>query len=75
MKTAEEAADELLGTCKSLTEVCTEGEENDAAFCAELDGIAATCDECGWWVDAHELDDDSRCDGCSADDDEDQGDD
>lgn len=51
--TADQIADELRGTCKSLRESLEGNEsehlENDAKFCSQLDSLVFCCDRCGWW--------------------------
>ena len=65
MKTAEEVSEELLGTCTALTDVVQDGEENDPAFCKELDELIFCCDSCGWWSETGEQDDNGNCESCA----------
>jgi hypothetical protein len=54
---AKEVAEELRGTTKSLSNVATDEETNDATFCAELDSHVFQCECCGWWC----SDDEGSC--------------
>lgn len=64
--TAEQASEQLLGTCKSLHEVCTEGEQDDPEFCKQLDDLCLECEHCNWWVEPSEIvDDDGCCRDCA----------
>lgn len=45
---AEEAAQELQGTARSLVDVSTEEERNNLDFCNQLDSVTLECDGCGW---------------------------
>lgn len=57
---AEEAAHDLIGTCKSIHELGPEIEAamDDATFCSRLDELAFECTVCNWWCSEDELDDD-----------------
>ena len=65
MITPEEAADALLGTCQSLSSVCTQGEDDDLKWCEDFDERITNCDCCGWWVEASEVDGDNNCEQCA----------
>lgn len=58
-------ADALMDTCKSLSDVASDDEVNDRNFCSALDDIVMCCDQCSWWVDANEVNDDQICKECS----------
>lgn len=65
-KRVNEVAEELNGTAKSLHDVATEAEMNDTEFCTALDAVVGQCDDCGWWTDADDLDEeDSGMPVCS----------
>lgn len=57
---ADQAADQLIGTCQSLHDlgVTFEACEDDATFCSRLDELAFECTVCNWWCSEDELDDD-----------------
>ncbi|AHJ10739.1 hypothetical protein P106B_56 [Rhizobium phage vB_RglS_P106B] len=61
MKTVAEIAEELRGTCQTLTIVLEnndmDGMDNDAAFCAELDSLVFCCERCDWWHEQSEMSD------------------
>ena len=61
MKTVEEIAEELRGTCKILTFVLEQndmdGMDNDSAFCSQLDAIVFLCECCEWWHEQSEMGD------------------
>lgn len=70
-KTAEDIADELQGTCMSMTEVLErhemEGAEDDADFCYGIDSRIFCCELCGWWLEISEMcpdHDEWKCDDC-----------
>lgn len=74
MKTisAEDIAESLQGTCKSLTEALEEHDaeklEDDMAFCLEIDQLVFCCESCSWWSEMSEMSDESdmicvECDG------------
>lgn len=59
----------LQGTCHSLSTAlddCGLGQdlENDRRFCEYLDSELMLCETCGWWAEAHEVDDDGNCEDC-----------
>lgn len=61
MKTVEEIAEELRGSCQSLTLVLErndmDGADNDSAFCAQLDALVFCCEACEWWCEQSEMGD------------------
>lgn len=65
---ADRAAEELLGTCKGLHEVCPNDEQDDGDFCARLDELVYECEQCGWWYEAgdgqHGMGSGFYCDDC-----------
>lgn len=68
IKKAQDAAEQLQGTCKALHELGPEFEalENDPDFCAELDQLVFCCDRCMWWFEASEMaDDEWICQECA----------
>lgn len=72
MKTVDQIADELRGTCMSLQEVLErndmDGEDNNLDFCHALDALVFCCETCNWWYEQHEMADDVRgrwiCEEC-----------
>lgn len=67
MKTAEEIADYLMGTCKSLDDALEELDSegaDDMAFCLQLDGLVFCCDVCSWWSCVSEMGSDMVCLEC-----------
>lgn len=60
---------DLLGTCKSLDEVCREyGITEDDLSQDELETLddhTMCCDSCGWWVESNEIDDNGECQDCT----------
>lgn len=79
MKTVEDIAYELQGTCISLTAMLEQHEmeemENDRNFCNALDALVFECELCGWWFEISEMCDQHdtwKCeDCCHGDEDED----
>ena len=68
MGRAEEIADDLIGTARSLHDAATDAEMDDYKLLEELYGLAFECDCCGWWASTEELNDDSGeelCDECN----------
>ncbi len=63
---AQALADELLGTCDALPDHALD----DRDLLEHLDTLVRLCDACGWWVEAHEMDNDDNCTECSEHDDE-----
>lgn len=57
-------ADQLLGTCKSLSDFATEIEQNNDDFCRVLDDNVMCCEQCNWWCDAGDVNDDGICNDC-----------
>ena len=60
-----EAAYELMGTAKSLHEVPTDEQMNDASFLAAIDMEVFECEECGWWCENCEDTGDGICEDCA----------
>lgn len=56
---AQEAGEELLGTCKSIDEAATAEEQGSRLFCEALDETAVLCSTCGWWCDPEEFEGDT----------------
>jgi hypothetical protein len=56
-KAAMEAANWLVGTCRSLEGSEWESWQNDAVFLRALDDEVFCCDDCGWWCGTEQLDD------------------
>lgn len=64
-------AERLRGTCRGLDETLDE-EFGDASFdvmdielLRELDDIVLLCEECGWWNEAHDFDNEDNEQVCS----------
>lgn len=55
-KMAAKAAERLLGTCMSITDLGGgyEGLQNDKEFCEALDGEIFKCEMYGWWCENYE---------------------
>lgn len=68
MNRVEEIAEALLGTCNSMLEAgATQEEENDVAFCEELDEKVFQCEGCSWWFEGgyqHVVHGQNYCDDC-----------
>jgi hypothetical protein len=68
---AQEVADDLIGTCRSLHEFASQAEADDPNFMSELQLLAFECDCCGWWASTEELNHDEgqefdeMCDECA----------
>lgn len=63
--TPQEAADELIGTCRTFSEAMgADIEDMPRVWLTEIDTLVMQCDQCGWWVDAHEVNDDQICEEC-----------
>lgn len=68
----DDVASAILGTSKSLDNVVQEvfGDESmtymdlDIALLQRLDEHTLECTECGWWCEAHEVNDDGVCVEC-----------
>ena len=67
MITPEEAAEELLGTCKPRHDVVKEGEDDDHAWCLKFDDLVVNCEGCNWWCEPGEMNDDGLCGDCAED--------
>lgn len=75
MKTVEEIAEILRGSCESLGNVLEredmDGMDNDAEFCARLDSLVFCCETCDWWHEQSEMgqrnDDRWICEDCTRD--------
>ena len=54
---AEEAAEQLQGTCKTIVELRPEFEaaQDDQTFCDRLDEIVFECTVCNWWCEQSEM--------------------
>lgn len=61
---ANELADELMGTCKTLEEVMTDQELEDDDLIAEIEDQTQRCETCAWWVEATEVDEEGNCTDC-----------
>lgn len=68
---AQEIADDLIGTAKSLHDVLRDGEsEDDSALMEAAYELCFDCDCCGWWASTEELHNetgqeyDEMCDEC-----------
>lgn len=66
---ADKAADDLVGTCRTLHELGEEYEEaeNSTTFCARLDELVFCCVGCNWWCGQEECHDESgewKCEEC-----------
>ena len=64
-KRAREVSEDLIGTCRDLSDFASEQEINDETFCNELDALCFCCDQCGWWSAVEEEDDDNVCLECT----------
>lgn len=67
MTRAEAAADQLIGTCDSGTELLEELSQEELE---EFDQLAFCCDTCGWWYEISEMSDeaDEVCRTCGDED-------
>ena len=65
---ADQAAEQLIGTCKSIAELGPKFEDamNDKTFCARLDELAFECELCNWWHETSEMVDSWVCQQCSS---------
>lgn len=70
-------ADALQGTCMSIEDGCEQvGIDHDAMTVEEhqeLDGLVFLCDQCGWWCEACEANENpggggDLCDDCAEED-------
>lgn len=71
---AERAAEELMGSCRSLTDLGEEfeGADNIRAFTDRLDELVFCCEGCCWWCEIGELRNDGTdgewlCEDCTDD--------
>lgn len=61
----EAIVDELQGTCKSLSEVLTDDEREDAELLAWIDDRLFCCSVCDWWCETDEESDEGGvCTDC-----------
>lgn len=70
----EAVAESLLGTCNNLDDALETqfGEgvsltDVDMALLDKLDGTTMQCEECNWWCETGELNDDQVCSDCVRD--------
>jgi hypothetical protein len=59
----------LVGSCADFKDVLPEGiSEDDLTHedLIEIDQRIALCEECGWWVDAGEINEEGKCEDCVA---------
>lgn len=65
MKSVEEIAEQLRGSCESLHNVLymngMEEMEDNQEFCEKLDAIVFCCEICNWWSEVSDMAD---LDGC-----------
>lgn len=54
---AEQAAEQLQGTCRSIVELGEEIEDafNEQSFCNRLDELVFECERCNWWYEISEM--------------------
>lgn len=59
-KAAEEAAEELIGTCQGIDDLSDAllAFRDDPKFCEKLDELCFECECCGWWFPTEECADD-----------------
>lgn len=77
-KKMDEVGEALVGTCSSLEDALAVifGEDNtdlmiyDSALLIRLDDHTMQCEECNWWCETGELDDNQICDDCREDEDD-----
>lgn len=48
----------LIGSCDIGENMLTDVELQDRDFCAGIDSVAFSCDECGWWCEIGEQSED-----------------
>lgn len=65
-------AERLLGTCNSLDSALEEELGADFAdvpieMLEILDDQVLQCEQCGWWCESSEIDDDQACEDCRED--------
>ncbi len=64
---AQQIADELIGTAKSLHDVMTDAEYEEGKLLEVVYGYCFECDCCGWWASTEELNNEGSeelCDEC-----------
>lgn len=66
--TAEELADELIGTCNPNNIIPGEALGDDPEALAAFDELAFECESCGWWCATEEQNDGGVCDDCADED-------
>lgn len=67
MRSAEEIAEELVGTAKCLNDVVSPEEANDASLMDDVQCLVVECETCNWWVDADDVDEEGDCLECQDD--------
>lgn len=75
-----EVAEDLVGTCRGLSEFATHAEACNDVFNAALDAEVFECAVCGWWCrfgdeEAVSAGDGFACDDCNDEEDDDETDD
>lgn len=74
IKLAEQAAEQLQGTCKSIPELGEEFEDasNERSFTNRLDELVFECERCNCWCEISEMSEGGwYCDECEEDTDSD----
>lgn len=65
----ESVAYDLLGTCKTIEEVCEAHGVNyddiSREGLAQIDDITMLCDSCSWWVESGDINDNQECTHCA----------
>lgn len=64
---AQQVAEELIGTCQSLSEVLEDDFDaltDNKDFTDELDQLVTLCEGCGWWAESDEFDEGAMCAEC-----------
>ncbi|RUQ67298.1 hypothetical protein ELZ19_06895 [Brucella abortus] len=64
---AEELAQQLLGTCRTVSEIDETADDelmHREGLAEALDERVLCCHTCGWWCESHEIDDDGNCEDC-----------
>lgn len=54
----QEIIEDLRGSCNFLHATCTPEEEEDMHVLESIDAELFTCEECGWWCEHSEMNDD-----------------
>ena len=62
---AEEAANDLLGTCAPLKTYISEADRNNPKFMELVWEIVDECATCGWWHETMELNENGDCEDCA----------